>query len=86
MSTSPSRRAKRALMRHVQRDAKKRTRNVAKLETWVRRNPTHPLVVKLRAMRAGLEIPGGKEMTEQPQAPTERRTKSGVILPPGVRG
>ena len=89
-SASPTRETKRNVNRLIKREARRRSREVAKLDSWMRRNPKHPLVVKLRAQKAGLQVVEDKDMGKQPRTLTkedvwgERRTPAGVILPPGV--
>ena len=91
-SASPTRETKRNINRLIKRETRRRSREVPKLDAWMRWNPRHPLVIKLRAQRAGLHVVEDKDMgKEQPKAVTkeeiwaERRTPSGIILPPEVK-
>lgn len=86
MSASPGRRMKRYVARSILRESKKRVKNVAKLRHWIERHPRDPLAVKLRAMKAGLQVVTAEDMIEdtKKQVRVENITPSGLVLPPGV--
>ena len=86
MSASPRRRMKRQVAKVIHREAKKRAKNVAKLGRWIQRHPRDPLAIKLRAMKAGLQVVTAEEMAEgiKKQVIRENITPSGLVLPPGV--
>lgn len=77
---------KRRFIRSIQREAKKRARNVSKLSLWIQRHPRDPLAVKLRVMKSGVQVVTAEEMVggAEKQVSRENITPSGLVLPPGV--
>ncbi len=88
-SAGPSRRNKRGFEQAKKRAMKKRAASVNRLNEWIRKNPTAPLAMRLKAARAGIEVVSAEDMVGPPPEPKiesgERRTKSGIILPAGVK-
>lgn len=87
MSTSPARRMRRTVDRAVARGRRKRAQAVVKLDRYIREHPRDPLVVRLRALKAGLQVVNTEDMSQDlaRSRSRENRTPSGLVLPPGVR-
>ncbi len=88
-SASPSRKAKRQFEQEKRRALKKRAESVNRLNGWIRKNPTAPLAMRLKAARAGIEVVSAEDMMgsppEQQVESGERRRESGIIIPAGVK-